>query len=148
MALTYVRPAHAFVAARRSSRVTVPTAAVRQVTPTIRRVRFTPLVAPFATFPPSEEESEDENAKAAHLPQSFQHTFSRSSLEPGTTNLNFPPSHTFPNTEPVGGDPVQHQTPVQVATWLHNALNDSQELLGELKATIWDKATDQERRPQ
>ena len=139
MTLTYVWPTLAAVAARRSSRVSVPTTAGRQATPAVRRVRFIP---PAPLVPPTDEELEDEMAEAAHFPQSFQHIFPGSNLEPGTTNLNFPPSHTFPNSEPVGGDPVQHQTPLQVAARLQNTLNDSQELLGELKATIWDKSTD------
>ena len=48
----------------------------------------------------------------------------------------------------MGGDPVQCQTPLQVATRLQNSINGNQQLLAELKAAIWDKATDQERHPQ
>ena len=48
----------------------------------------------------------------------------------------------------MGGDPVQGQTPLQVATRLQNLINDNQQLLAELKAAMWDKATDQERHPR
>ena len=149
MALTYLRPAHAAVACRRSIRVSIPTAAAREATQTIRRVRFSPAVVPSGTpRQEEEEEEEDDIAGAPHLPHTFHHALPASSLEPRTTNLHFPPDHTFPNPLSVGWNPVQGQTPLQVATRLQISINDNRQLLAELKATILDKATDQKRRPR
>ena len=114
MALTYLRPVHVAVASRRSIRVSIPTAAVREAIPTVRRVRFSPAAVssdtPQQEEEEEEEEEEDDIAEAAHHPQTFHHTLPTSSLEPGTTNLHFPPDHTFPDPIAVGGHiaaPVQ-----------------------------------------
>ena len=72
MALTYVRPAHAAVASRRSTRVFVPTTSAREATPIVRRVRFSPATHPSST-PLAEEEEDDDIVEASHLPQTFQH---------------------------------------------------------------------------
>ena len=148
MALTYLRLADAAVASRRSIRVPIPTAAPKKSTPTLRRVRLSPAFA-LSDIPEQEEEEEgDDIAGAAHLPQTFHHALPTSNLEPGTTNLHSPPNHTFPDPLSVGRDPVQGQTTLQVATRLQNLINDNQQLLAELKAAMWDKATDQERHPR
>ena len=148
MALSYYRLAHTAVASRRSTRVFVPTAVAREATPTVRRVRFSPAAAPSSTPPQEREEEKDEIARAAHLPQFFLHALSSSSLEPGTTNLHFPPDHTFPDPLSMGGDLVQGQTPLQVAARLQTSINDNQQLLAKLKAAIWENATGQERHPR
>ena len=92
MALTYMRSAHAAVASRRSTRVFVPTTAAKEATPIVRRVRFSPAFVPSST-PREEEEEEDDIVEAVQPPQYFQHALPASNLEPGTTNLNFPPNH-------------------------------------------------------
>ena len=148
MALTYMRPAHAAIASRRSTHVSVPTTAAREATLTVRRVRFSPADVSSSTPPEEEEEEEDDIAEAAHLPQTFQHALPASNLEPGTTIPNFSPNHSFPDPLFVGGDLVQGHSPLQVAARLENSINDKQQLLAELKASIWDKATNQERHPQ
>ena len=114
----------------------IPIAAAREATPTVRRVRFSPAATPSGTPQQEEEEEEDDIAGGAHLPQTFHHALPTSSLEPGTTNPHFPPDQTFPDPLCVGGDPVQGQTPLQVAA---GSINDNQQLLAELKATIWDQ---------
>ena len=137
MAITYHRPAHTAVASRKSTRVPVPTVATREATQTVRRVRFSPAPAPSHTPPQQEEEEEEDDISgAANLPQTFQHALPASSSEPGTTNLQIPPDHTFPDPLSMGGDPVQCQNALQIAARLHNFLNDNQQLLAELKATI------------
>ena len=78
------------------------------------------------------------------FPESFRHALPASSLEPGTTNLTLPPDHTFPDQPSMGGDPVQGQNVLQIAARLQTSLNDNQQLLAELKATIWEKAVGEE----
>ena len=107
MARTYLRPAHAAVASRRSIRVPIPTAAAKEATPTVRRVRFSPAAVPSGTPQEEEEEEEDDIAGAAHLPQTFHHALPTFSVETGTTNLHFPPDHTFPDPLSVGGTPCK-----------------------------------------
>ena len=107
------------VASRKSTRVSVPTVAAREATRTIRRVRFSLAAAPFNTPTQQEdEEEEDEMAGAAHLPQPFQYALPASSLELGTTNLQIPPEHTFPDQTSMGADPVQGQSALQIAARL------------------------------
>ena len=130
-----MRPTHAAVASRRSTRVSVPTTSAREATPTFRRVRFNLSVVPSST-PPTEELEDDDIVEAAHLPQTFQHAFPASSLEPETTNMIFPPNHTFSDPLFVGGYPVQGQTPPQDTTRLQNSINDNEQLLAKLKAPI------------
>ena len=127
MAITYHRPPHTAVVIRRSTRVPVPIAVAREATQTARRVRFS-LATVSSGTPPQEEEAEEEDdiAGAAHLPQTFQHALPASSLELGTTNLHFPPDHTFPDLQNMGGGPVQGQTPLQVAARLQISINDNQ----------------------
>ena len=138
MALIYLRPAHVAVASRKSIRVSIPIAAATEATPTVRRVRFSPAAVPSGTPQQEEEEEEEEDdiTGATHLPQTFHHALPTSSLEPGTTNLRFPPDHTFPDPIFVGRDPVQGQTPLLVAARLQNSINDNQQLLAELEAAI------------
>ena len=107
MTQTYVRLAHAVVASRRSTRVFIPTTGATEATPIVRRVRFNPALVPSNTQLEEEEEAADELAKAAHLPQTFHHALPTSSLEPGTTNLHFPPNHTFPDPLSRDGMPTR-----------------------------------------
>ena len=48
----------------------------------------------------------------------------------------------------MGGDPVQGQNALQIAARLQNSLNDNQQLLAELKATIWEGAAREEMPPR
>ena len=117
--------------------MSIPTAAAREATQSVRRVRFSPVAVPLGT--PQQEEEEDEEddiVGAAHLPHTFHHALPASNLEPRTINLHFPPDHTFPDPLSVGGDPVQGKTPLQVAARLQTSIYDNQQLLAELKAAI------------
>ena len=125
IALTYFRPTHAAVANCRSTCVSIPTTVAKEATPTVRRVRFSPATVPSNTQQEEEEEEGDDIAEIAHLPQTFHHALPTSSLEPSTTNLHFPPNHTFPVPLCVGGGGVQGQTPLQVAARLQNSINDN-----------------------
>ena len=106
MAITYHRPVPEADASRRSTRAPIPTEAAREVIHTPRKVRVRPAAASVRR--PVHQESddgEDDVADAPHLSQSFRQALP-SSLEPGTTNLELPPNHTFPDQPVVGGDPV------------------------------------------
>ena len=110
MAITYHRPAPATEVSRKSTRMPIPTVATREAIHTPRKIRVRPVAAPVR--PPVQQESddgEDDVANAPHLPQSFRQALPTSSLEPGTTNLEIPPSHTFPDQPVVGGDSVLGQ---------------------------------------
>ena len=92
---------------RRSTRVasTIAKKAAQQ------KVQFTPKTsegsAPRAFYPAEMEESEK-----AHLPQPFLHDLPTSSLEPGTTTLDHPPSHVFP-------EPPVEETTTLSRQWIH-----------------------------
>ena len=124
---------------RRSTRTSLPTAAARNATQPVRRVRF--ATVPDAIPLPAVTEDSDEEAETAHLPQSFRHSLPRSSLELGTTDLQHPPSHLFP--EPPLGEGGSHtrETPLQIAARLQHSVNDNQKVLAELKEVLWHKAT-------
>ena len=147
MALTYRRPlpSHMAETVGRSTRTSVPTAAARDATPPARRVRF--AAVPDAIPLPAVTEGSDEEAEIAHLLQSFRHGLPRSNLEPGTTDLQHPPSHMFP-IPPLGEwGPHRRETPLQIAARLQHSVDDNQKVLAELKQVLWHKATGQERYP-
>ena len=147
MALTYKRPLTYNMAdpVRRSTQTPVPTAAVREAAAPRQRVQFAPATD-FVTTLDAPNDS-DTDVEAAHLPQSFRHGLPRSSLEPGTTNLLYPPSHLFLDPPLGEGEPQTRETPLQVAARLQHAVDDNQKVLAELKAVLWQKATGQERHP-
>ena len=145
MAITYHRPVPAADANRRSTRVPIPIEAAREAIHNPRKVRVKPAAAPVHR--PVHQESddgEDDVADAPHLPQSFRQALPTSSLEPGTTNLEIPPSHTFPDQPVVGGDPVLGQNALQIAARLQTSLDDNQQLLAKLKAAIWERTVTEE----
>ena len=93
MALTYKRLAAQQGAARRSARA-ASTIAKKTAQ---RKVQFNmgddAATGAYERYPAGTEESEK-----AHLPQPFLHGLPTSSLEPGTTNLDHPPSYVFPES--------------------------------------------------
>ena len=161
MALTYRRPHYAMVQ-RRSTRPSVPTEAARQSAeqqPT-RRVQFapsTPATLPGSTpemvdplCPTSDSQpatpgfESDKYAFKGQLPQSFPHGLPTSSLEPGTSDLQFPPSNIFPDP-PLGDGAINMQeSPLQTMVQLRHATTNLQQLVAELSASLWEKATNQE----
>ena len=68
MALTYRKPltSHMAQTVRRSTRTSVPTAAARDATPLVKRVRF--AAVPDAIPLPAVTEDSDEEVETAHLP--------------------------------------------------------------------------------
>ena len=118
MALTYMRPMTSNMAdpVRRSTLTHEPTAGVREAAAPRRRVQFAPATD-FVTTLDAPNDS-DTDVEEAHLPQSFRHGLPRSSLEPRTNNLLYPPSHLFPDPPLGEGEPLTRKTPLQVAARL------------------------------
>ena len=131
MALTYKRPLPAMVQ-RRSTRPSQPTVAAREAASQRpkRRVRFTPSTMPPTqpttsqpipnddplTSPGLTENERPGNQEkypyTAQLPQSSPQGLPTSSLEPGTTDQQFPPSPNFPEP-PLGyGEVLLIETPL------------------------------------
>ena len=79
------------------------------------------------------------------LPESFSHGLPLSSLEPGTTDLKYPPTTLFP--EPPMGDQEEllMETPLQTVAHLRDATRNFLRLAGEVAASMWRKAIDEER---
>ena len=143
MALTYRRPHYAMVQ-RRSTRPSVPTEAARQAAEQqpARRVHFAPptptphtkstpeMVDPL--FPTQETQptmpgfESDKYAFKGQLPQSFPHGLPTSSLEPGTSDLQFPPSNIFPEPPLGDGAVVMQESPLQTMVQLRHATTNLQ----------------------
>ena len=84
-------------------------------------------------------------AYTERLPQSFPYGFPPSSLEPGTTDQQHPPSSLFPNP-PMGergGELVE--APLQTMASLQAAAKNMTELVAELSEALWRKAADREK---
>ena len=160
MALTYQRPALA-MAQRRSTRVPQPTVAVQEAQPVKRRVKFTiptpqttlnrlttptPSVLPPLLPSPTTKSTGEEATDTAHLPQTFPHGLPPSSLEPGTTDQQYPPTPLFPEPPLGDGESPAMETPLQTVVHLRHATANLQHLIADLSASLWAKATDQERR--
>ena len=159
MALTYKRPSPAMVQ-RRSVRTPRPTVIAREAPLLKRKVHFSaPTSAPAipisraTPFPSSLppllatplEVTFEEEEVVAHLPQTFPHGLPTSSLEPGTTDQQYPPTSLFPEP-PLGGEhDVNHETSLQTVVHLRHATLNLQQLIADLSASLWAKATDQER---
>ena len=164
MALTYKRPLPAMVQ-RRSTRPPQPTEAAREAAAqrSDRHVRFSPSATQWRRIPPVEKElnsdllttpvltenerpgNQEKYPYTAQLPQSFPHGLPTSSLEPGTTDQQYPPSSLFPEPPLGDGEIMLMETPLQSVAQLRHASANLQQLVGELAASLWDKATDQER---
>ena len=158
MALTYRRPHYAMVQ-KRSTRPSISTEATRQAAeeqPT-RRVHFAPPTpaphmesTPEMTDPlfPTQETQpttpgfeSDEYAFKGQLPQSFPHGLPISSLEPGTSDLQFPLSKVFPKALLGDGATMMQESPHQTMVQLRHATTNLQQLVAELSASLWEKAT-------
>ena len=162
MALTYNR-----IPAMMQRRLTRTPQPIRQAVKSIqqrsaRRVQFAPSIQgrpasipeisedPLTTpsVPAESQETPsvpDEYAYKERLPQSFPHGLPPSSLEPGTSDQQYPPSQLFP--EPPMGDNQEllMETPLQAVAHIKGATRNIQQLVGELAASLWRKAKNQER---
>ena len=153
MAQTYRRPNYALVQ-RRSSRPSIPTEAARQAAeqqPT-RRVHFAPttpapntesapdMADPLFPTPETQQTTpgfeSDKYAFKGQLPQSFPHGLPTSSLEPGTSDLQFPPSNIFPRAPLGDGELLMRESPLQIMVQLRHATTNLQELVAELSASL------------
>ena len=76
----------------------------------------------------------DQYAYKERLPQSFPHGLPASSMEPGTTDLHFPPSNLFLEPPLGNGEHLQTETPLQTVAQLQAATKNLQELVVELAA--------------
>ena len=79
-----------------------------------------------------------------HLLQSFPHGLPASSLEPGTSDLRLPSTNLFPEAPLGDGEVLTQGTPRQSIAQLRHAATNIQQLVAELSASLWDKATNQE----
>ena len=155
---------------RKSPRTHLPTAAAKAAitppvrvaaTPTVRRrVEFTEPPPPTPTTTPTTTRADPlgystEGADAqpgflegyeydGQLPQSFPHGLPPSSLEPGTSDQQFPPSNLFPEAPMGDGEVLRPETPLQTMTQLRSAVFNMQQLVSELSERLWDRATDNE----
>ena len=143
MALTYHRAAPAMMQ-RRSTRTPMPSRQARESAEqnSARRVHFSPSVAadvpegvnishrrqvdPLTTPPESEEPSDvpgvpDEYAYKERVPQSFPHGLPLSSLEPGTTDWQYPPTTLFPEPPMGEHEDLLMETPLQTVAHLRDA---------------------------
>ena len=91
-----------------------------------------------------EEEGEEEDPEA-QLPQTFPHGLHPSSLEPGATDMQYPPTTLF--REPPQADEESHEkeTPWQQVVHLRNATQTMTRLVADLSQSLWARASDQER---
>ena len=136
---------------RRSSRFSIPTEATLQAAeqqPT-RRVHFAPPTpAPHTEsasniadplFPTQETQptmpgfESDKYAFRGKLPQSFPHGLPTSSLEPGTSDLQFPPSNIFPEAPLGEGGTLLQESPLQTMVQLRHATTNLQQLVAEYR---------------
>ena len=166
MALTYIRPAPAMMQ-QRSPLVAQPSQKARDVAtqaPT-KRVHFevdaeeaaeqSPATAPTPSDPlsvplvdtsyPGVPGVPEEYNYPERLPQSFPHGPPPSSLEPGATDQQYPPTYLFPEP-PVGDGPeLLMETPLQAVSHLQDAMKNATQMTGELAKSLWQRATDRER---
>ena len=171
MALSYHRPSPAMMQ-ERAPRMSLPSQRAREAAtggpqalrPT-RRVQFAPSpplvapeVAPAIPLPADPQTSfvaaatyqdvpgvPEKYSFRERLPQSFPHGLPPSSLEPGATDQQYPPSSLFPEPPVRDGPELLMEPPLQAMAHLQDAPLNLTQLVGELAATMWRKATDQER---
>ena len=105
-----------------------------------------PLFPTQETRPTTPGFESDKYAFKGQLPQSFPHGLPTPSLEPCTSDLQFMPSNVFPEAPLGEGEPLMQESPLQTMVQLRHATTNLQQLVAELSASLWEKATDQERR--
>ena len=105
-----------------------------------------PLFPTQETQPTTPGFESDKYAFKGQLPQSFPHGLPTSSLKPGTSDLQFPPSNVFPEAPLGDGATLMQESPLQTMMQLRHATTNLQQLVAELSACLWEKAADQERR--
>ena len=101
-----------------------------------------PLFPTQDTQPAMPEFESDKYAIEGHLPQSIPHGLPTSSLEPGTSDMQFPPSNIFPDPPLGDGTVYMQESPLQTMVQLRHATTNLQQLVAELSASLWEKATD------
>ena len=79
------------------------------------------------------------------MPLSFPHGPPSSSLEPGATDQQYPPTYLFPDPPMGSGPELLLETPLQAVSHLQDAVKNVQELTEELAKSLWEKPTDRER---
>ena len=153
MALTYIRPAAAMMQ-QRSPRVSQPSQKARDAAAQApaKRVHFeveeeeaaerTPAVATRAADPlsvpladtsyPDVPGVPEEYNYPKRLPQSFPHGLPPSSLEPGATDQQYPPTYLFPEPPLGDGPELLMETPLQAMSHLQDAMRNATQLTGEL----------------
>ena len=87
----------------------------------------------------------DKYAYTERLPQSFPYGFPTSSLEPGTTDQQHPPSYLFLDPPLGEKEGLGVEAPIQVVAQLKAATDNLKELVAELSQALWRKATDREK---
>ena len=98
-----------------------------------------PLFPTQETQPTTPGFESDKYAFKGLSPQSFPHGLPTSSLEPGTSNMQFPPSNIFPEA-PVGdGETLMQESPLQTMVLLRHATTNVQQLVAELSACKEDR---------
>ena len=78
----------------------------------------------------------EQYAYKERLPQSFVHGLPASSLEPGTSDQQYPPSQLFPEPPMGGNQELLMETPLQAVAHLKDAIRNLQQLVGELAASL------------
>ena len=162
MAYTYNVPDQVAMMVRASKRTHQPSQAAREAAeqPTARRARIDPdpptkiptpstgapdPIANTQTYTEGVPGFQDGYELDGHLPQSFPHGLPPSSLEPGTSDMQFPPSNLFPESPLGDGEVLRQETLLQTMTQLRSAATNMQQLVSELSERLWDKASDTER---
>ena len=166
MALTYIRPAAAMMQQRvprtaqpsQKARDAVAQAPRKRVhfqntplsgaegTPAAASIPSDPLSVPLAdTSYPDVPGVPEEYNYPERLPQSFPHGLPPSSLEPGATDQQYPPTYLFPEPPLGDGPELLMETPLQAVSHLQDAMRNATQLTGELARSLWQRATDRER---
>ena len=110
------------------------------------RRQVDPLTTPPEPAGPSDKPGvPNQYAYKERLPQSFPHGLPLSNLEPGATDRQYPPTPLFPKPPMGEEEDLLMETPLQTVAHLMDATRNLQQLVGELAASLWRKATDQER---
>ena len=94
---------------------------------------------------PNRYPAETEESEKAHLPQPFLHGLPTSSLELGIANLHQPPTYVFLEPPLDEAATARSASTLQTTTQLQHATENLRHLVGELKAGLYDRATDQEK---
>ena len=81
----------------------------------------------------------------ARHPQTFPHGLHPSSLEPGATDMQYPPTTLFPRPPPGEEESHEKENPLQQVVHLRNTTQTMTTLVADLSQSLWAKASDQER---